>query len=81
MANLVLNMVLVALSYIGLLYSFIFMPQVCVENFQGLFQILIIITILCFILCFQVLAVNPIDAFSKSIDYFVNKFIFFSKKI
>ena len=57
------------------------MPQVCVENFQGLFQILLVITILCFILCFQVLAMNPIDEFSKSIEWFTNKFVFFSKKI
>lgn len=44
------------------------MPQVCIENFQSLFQLLIIILVICFISFFQVLALNPIDEFNKGTD-------------
>ena len=44
------------------------MPQVCAENFQGLFQLLIIITVICFIFFFQVMAMNPVGEFLKSTD-------------
>jgi hypothetical protein len=57
------------------------MPQVCGENFFGIFQVLIIFSVLSFGFFFLLLALYPMEELLKPIDWFLIKVTLCYRKV